>query len=566
MVAAAFVPVCTGCLEETFPTSTVTADQIANEGVEGLSRAIMAYMTASTSETGGIGYPSMMIKRDVMTADLPILKADYDYYTSYGKCTNLGESKSQVNSIWSYYYYLVQKTNLLIGIADENNAEDAIHLGNASAYRALTYFDLARLYEFKKTGIDKLDGAAPYGLTVPIVTEETTEQEARNNPRAPFYKMYRFIASDLNRAERLLGETRQVETKAQASIGTVYGLKARFWLELGTRFERNPEDLTELLSHDADADLERYDKLDITSADDCFRLAAEYARKAIDLGLYSPLSESQWFDTQTGFNTPNNAWMWAIVLGADDEAVKDSYFSFVSYMSPEPTYGVASVTLRGTRLVDADLFRKISDNDWRKPTWTDPDDVKSGDSETIFNEKYANHTLLTYDEWKALGAYVGLKFHPGQGERDISTTGNLISIPLMRIEEMYFIEAEAIAHRNGVAAGKQLLEAFINDYRYHGTYSCEAADMDAFIEELFTQKRIEFWGEGILMWDYKRLALTVTKDYPGSNHLKNYRINSIPGYVAPWMNIYIPTGETERNFAVVKNPDPSGTIKDVSNY
>jgi hypothetical protein len=34
--------------------------------------------------------------------------------------------------------------------------------------------------------------------------------------------------------------------------------------------------------------------------------------------------------------------------------------------------------------------------------------------------------------------------------------------------------------------------------------------------ELILQKRIEFWGEGIIYWDYKRLELSVTRGYSGT--------------------------------------------------
>ena len=37
--------------------------------------------------------------------------------------------------------------------------------------------------------------------------------------------------------------------------------------------------------------------------------------------------------------------------------------------------------------------------------------------------------------------------------------------------------------------------------------------MEDFRKELILQKRIEFWGEGIIYWDYKRLELSVTRGY-----------------------------------------------------
>lgn len=45
-----------------------------------------------------------------------------------------------------------------------------------------------------------------YAITVPIITDETTEEEGRNNPRAPFYAVYKFILDDLASAEELLSD------------------------------------------------------------------------------------------------------------------------------------------------------------------------------------------------------------------------------------------------------------------------------------------------------------------------------------------------------------------------
>ena len=74
------------------------------------------------------------------------------------------------------------------------------------------------------------------------------------------------------------------------------------------------------------------------------------------------------------------------------------------------------------------------------------------------------------------------------------------------------------------------------------------------------QRRIEFWGEGINFFDYKRLGRAVTRRYDGSNYEEDYQLNSIEGYTAPWMNYMIPETEKDRNVAVVIAPNPSGVI------
>lgn len=124
--------------------------------------------------------------------------------------------------------------------------------------------DISRFFEYKKTGIAKLDNEAEankiYGLTVPIIYENITESEARDNPRVPFYTMYEYILKDLDDAEEYLKDyTRPAKNMPDQTI--IYGLKARLWLEMGTRFEKYPNDLS-ALTQNVD--------LGVNSAKDCY--------------------------------------------------------------------------------------------------------------------------------------------------------------------------------------------------------------------------------------------------------------------------------------------------------
>ena len=554
-----------GCLEEFTPTNQATADQIKGEDKGSLSSAVSAYMTSFTSYgDGGLsndaGFPGFGIHRDAMTADIPAYTTTYDYFTDFSYTNYLGNYSLQT-LFWRRYYYLIQKCNLVMSVAQpEERTEDREYAGNALAYRAMAYFDMARLYEYRHTDVPSLDQQAEasgiMGLTVPIVTEATTDASGRDNPRAPFYTMYRFILTDLDNAEKYLSDTHASGSKVNASIGVVYGLKARFWLELGTRFLLHPADLDTQLSHDSDEDIV-YNKLGIASANDCFNNAAAYARKAISEG-YAPLSESQWFDPKTGFNTPNAAWMWCVTLTLDNPAVNLEWQSFVSFVSPEATWGIADAGYGASRMIDARLFDKIPDSDWRKTTWIDPNDVGN---QQAYNTKYAKGTSMGYNEWRKYGGYVGFKYHPGSGDRTTYAVGNAVSVPLMRVEEMFLIEAEAVARVSGFGAGKQLLESFLNTYRYSdGSYSCNAAGIEEFIDEIFTQKRIELWLEGLIVWDYKRLEKAVIRGYDGTNWYPDFCFNSYPNAVAPWMTMYIPDSECNYNRGVVPNPDPSNAI------
>ena len=556
----------TGCLEESFPESAEqTADQIKNADKSAIASAIPAYFTTYNSDYDwDVGFAGFGLWRDVMSADLPVYDTGYDYFYYYNVQQYIGNYSLQT-IFWRRYYYLLQKCNSVISVSSTDpESDDALYMGMALTYRAWAYFDMMRSYEFKSTGVERLDQFAEsnglYGLTVPLVTENTSESDARDLPRAPFQQMYRFIMTDLNLAERLLANTPSVSAKNMVSRGVVYGMKARLWLELGSRFANHAEDLALQLSAENAEEYAVLDKLDITSANDCFTNAAEYARKAINEGVYTPLTETQWYDPVNGFNTPAPSWMLCIIINSNNGLAKNATWnSMVSFLSPEATYGVSYIDYAAYHMIDARLYSEMDKNDWRRDTWIDPNDVAN---ESAFNTKYAKATSMDYSLWKQYAAYTGFKFHPGQGAVSVSTTGNAISIPLMRIEEMYLIEAEALAHSQGPGAGKQALESFMNTFRMKAgsKYTCKDSSLDGVVDAIFRQKRIELWGEGLILWDYRRLEKAIERGYPGTNHPATYRYNSYAGKVAPWTTFYIPDRVNQLNPACKLNPDPSDAI------
>lgn len=557
----------TGCLDETFPNSQAVEPQVATD-VEGLTNGMAAYMTSydasSSADYSDIGFPAIMLRRDAMTADLPPQATGYDYFNYYASQTYLGDYNIQT-TMWFRYYYLIQKANLVLGAANADPAShDAPFVGDAYAYRAMAYDELMHSYEYRPSGVGYLDQWATdngiYGLTVPIVTEKTTEQEAVNNPRVPFTEMYRFIISDLAKAQTYLANTHAAPGgKNHACLGVAYGLAARVWLEMASRFENHPEDLTAQMNAEADPGLaEKYEKLNVSTANDCYAQAARYARLAIAEG-FTPLNHAQWFDPKTGFNTPNNSWMWAIIMTTSDPITQLTWKSWVSFICPEATWGVAYPDYGSYRMIDARLYQSIADGDWRRNTWIAPGDA--GNLEA-YQKKYAEGTSLDFATWSQFTDYAGFKFHPANGDCNTSANGNAVSVPLMRVEEMYFIEAEALARSQGAAAGKSALETFMNAYRMDDgkTYACPGTSYLGVIDEIFNQKRIELWGEGRVYWDYRRMEHAITRGYPGTNHPTAYQFNSYAGFVAPWTTFYIPDSERNLNRACKLNPDPTSAI------
>lgn len=552
------------CIEEYLPSNgTVTADQVSNmsSGTSGLVTGILdKFGTGESvqSQEWDLGYPGLGMIRDIHCSDLPIYKDLYDYFYYFSSNTYLGGDWAMAYFPWKFYYDLVSLTHQVLKIEySENNQAD---FGLAHFFRAWAYFDMARWYEYKKTGLSSIDAKAEannvYGLTVPIFDENITEADAFNTPRAPFYDMYRFILDDLEKAEEYLaGSVRS--SKNRPDVSTVYGFKARLYLDMGTRFQNS-------LNNDWEQYKSSGVDLGVNSAQDCYIKAAEYARKAISTSGASPLTESEWYGGSSyteGFNSVNsNSWMLGVII--QKEQLAGSWTNFIGHMSPEQHFGVGGIALKSNvytnsyfaqRCISSDLYNKISDSDWRKLSWLAPEDAGKA------NTKYK--TSVNEEHFKLIPAYASFKFRPKNGERSDYSVGAAADYPLMRVEEMYFIEAEALAYSQGLSAGISALENFINTNRYSdGSYHCNASDMNSFIEQLMIQKRIEFWGEGIIFWDYKRLNMQVIRGYEGTNFvLEAYRLNSLEGYCAPWLIASIPTKEYGQNTAIQPNPDCSDT-------
>ncbi len=555
-----------GCIKETFPSSSVVPGQLnkSSASLEYLTNSLPSFMLTwdtygSSGDTRDWGYACQMYMREVCGEDFPMADNGYNYWIYLENGISL---RYMYYYPYYYYYSFIKNTNNVISKAKAMSPEtnDAVrhYLGIGLGYRAMLYLDLSRLYEYRNTGVTAMDNDAAarkvIGVTVPIVTDLTSKETLTNNPCAPFYTMYRFIMNDLNNAEvDLDGYTRSHKAFMDKSV--IYGLKTRLWLEIATRCEKSAADLAALVAADSNED--GYGKLGITSANDCYAKAAEYAKLAYSSVGYTPLTQEEWTNAETGFNTAQPSWMLGTLVTTKEQINKTYWNTFLGYMASEASWGMTQESYMGYRCISSALFDKISRKDWRRYSWIAPDDA----GVTPISSKYTVNSALTDEKWSEMPAYANLKFRAGSGSLDVLETGLIASLPLMRVEEMYFDYFEAIAHTEGVGAAATALQDFINTYRYtDNSYTCSAADMDSFIEELMVQRRIEFWGEGINFFDYKRLGLAVTRRYDDSNYEADYQLNSIKGYTAPWMNYMIPETEKDRNVAVVIAPNPSGVI------
>jgi SusD family. len=222
--------------------------------------------------------------------------------------------------------------------------------------------------------------------------------------------------------------------------------------------------------------------------------------------------------------------------------------NFTGWMSGEADWGYSSLTRPG---IDRALYDKIAKTDFRKYTFVDPKKYDFYDYQTSRDKAYIEDAP----------AYLSLKFRCLNGDWKTYSIGGAVDVPVMRVEEMYLIEAEAVGASQGVSAGVAKLNYFMQNYR-QADYNCKLTDLREFQLEVLTQMRIEFWGEGNAFPTAKRLKPGVIQNYDGTNAPADiYKINCKD--IKPNWNLVIPINEMQANSALAgkNNPDPTGTVK-----
>ncbi len=550
----------TSCIKETDPqNSTITIEQVTaapgafNNAVNAITATLcgqFVYGGNSNTYLYDLGIPSFYLMRDIMGQD--IVYVYQNWFTYWYTIKYLGPSYRMAQLPWTYYYGWIKSCNEVISMAgDDPTPEQRAGLGIAYAMRAYFYQDLARMFAQKPYAVSKNDPVT--SVSVPIVDENTQLSDLAHNPRATNEVMWAFILSDLDKAEELLAgyERKDVYTPDQS---VVYGLKARAyqWMEDW-------------------ANAEKYAKL---------------AQNG-----YTVMTAAEYTDWNTGFNTPNGAWMFGMTYKSDDPAIllNDADSSWGSLMCIEinpNTSGCGYAANYGQPfLIDRHLFETIPESDCRKQCYIDfsiEENIEIADDEGNPTPEglealsvYSNHPDWLINTGLSVSGYgkVGglpLKFRTAGGEagRDNQYIGFVVAVPMMRVEEMKLIEAEA-AGMQDVNRGIQLLTEFAKtrdaNYVYGGhNEAYYNTTTSAFQNEVWWQRRVELWGEGFATYDIKRLQKGIIRSYAGTNHVELYRYNTQT--TPDWMNFCIVQTETNYNFDCTNNPDPAQPNGDSEEY
>ena len=502
--------------------STVTQDQ-KNEVVEllpdrisselnGLKTGLYSHTNLLTDYNNPMdyGFPAACMIYETAGQDLLTLndQTGYNKFISSQRLLDRNITSTFNAFLWKLYYKHMKTANDILKAipADATDAALKKYRGQALASRAFDYLQLIQTYQLTYIGHETANG-------VPLVLETTSDTELMNNPRASVQQVYSRIMEDLDEAITLLTGASARADKAEISVEVAYGLRARANLLMGK-----------------------------------WSAAASDAAKAY--GTSAPYSIAD-VSQPTFYNATDNSWIWGIVVTTEDYLAKTGIVNWPSNLCSLTGMGyttAASATDVAYRLINKNLWAKIPETDVRKGWWVD-EDLHSPVLDNGLGEDYAyywaNGMFNGGTFPSKFSPYTNVKFGPDNGT--FADTDNAQDWPLMRVEEMKLIEAEALG-RDNLATGKQKLEEFVRQYR-DPSYTCTAGSLDAFIDEVWFQRRVELWGEGFALFDILRLKKPIIRQ--GAN----YPINSTFAEIAaeaPIMIYRIPEAETSVNSAITE--------------
>ena len=461
------------------------------------------YLKYSSNDHNDFGLPSVLIFSDTDGYDMVSLMNGYNWYNYSLTYVSHLFSDSDNEKQWNTLYNLISSSNQIIALVeDPESLEDETMMyyqGQAYAMRAYAYWQLAQKYQFTYKGNEDKP-------CVPLVTEENMASVGSEGaPRATVQEVYDKMLSDATIAVNLLGKT-SVERADLRYINKQVALGIRARIELyGEDWKAAAQD-----AHDAQ---EGY---------------TPYSMTAVSVPSFNNLSN-------------NTSFLWADILAETDRVVTSGIVNWGGHMC---SFCYGYIMMGGWRLINKKLFNLIPSSDVRKGWWLDA----NGKSANI------NQAQASYLASRDAPAYTGVKFGPYKDQ--ICTGVNAQPIPLMRVEELILMEAEATAMAGNPSEGYNILKNFVQTYRdpqfeVQGSAPTTGEEVQ---EMVYFQRRIELWGEGFSWFDIKRLKKNM--DRRGGGYGPSVVLN-VP-YNDPAMLYQIPESEITNNVQIAtedQNPD-----------
>lgn len=421
------------------------------------------------------GYPAVMMGMDLQGMDMACKNSGYNWMSNWESFNTANPQGRPTNMMWYTVYKNIKVANDLLSTinAETDNPQLKFFRAQGLAMRAFGYFNLAQTYQFTYVGNESKP-------CVPILTDENAAECAANGAaRATVQEVYDQILADLNNAIDLLSNTsvtpqQVIDTKPKrmVSLAVAYGLRARVNLVMNKWAE-----------------------------------AASDAKAAIDNFSGQPYSMAQ-VSTPAFNSLDDSAWMWGFAIAETDRVVTTGICNWPSFMGSFNSSGY--ITYGAWKWCSKSLYESIPTRDVRKGWFLD-ENYKSNNLTAqwqAYLDKYVNAEKLTYgqDNSNYIMPYTQVKFAPYNNV--LGQTTNSQDIPLMRIEEMHYIYAEATAMSGNTGSAKSYLEQFVKTYRNPG-YSTTVTSASELQEEIWNQRRVEFWGEGLSYFDIMRLKKNI---------------------------------------------------------
>lgn len=454
------------------------------------------------------GVLMMLFCNDLESADATASDNNYNWFSVCGEYSSRNANYRNPVIRYRAPYSIISSVNdFLAGFAEDVEDPDILAMiGQAKSLRAYAYMLLASDFQFNYT--DHKDD-----LCVPICSKETPDPT--HNPRATVAQIYEIITSDLNDAiEKLDGFERS--NKKFVDQNVAYGLRARANLNMGNYAEA---------AADAEKAAEGYTPATI---------------EEVSVPTFQDISEHNW--------------IWGVDMTADAAKVF-RYATTSSWLRSFSGWAYAAGTGTYT-CINKILFDKIAATDVRKGWWLDENLYSplldgltwdAGDQGSAKGQEIAD---FEYDDKLAFVPYTNVKF----GCTPIGTSDNAEDMPLMRVEEMILIQAEAYLKSNNEAKAKQILEDFVKTYR-DPAYTVSFGGRNL-ADEIWFQRRVELWGEGFGIHDTKRLNKPMVRflGTPESTNVSPaFRFNMAAN--DGWLLMRFSNSELNTNFSIKDNTD-----------
>lgn len=510
-------------LEEQLKETTTAAPERVDALFNGMyTKTGQPFSCGYTNRADDWGFPMLAYSTDAETADLVLPDTGLNWFSVCGTLESRNANYANPLIRYKVPYMTIADCNDVIKSyppATEVTDPDILaNIAQARAMRAYAYLSIVPYFQFKYVGNEDKP-------TIPYVDENTTD--FTNNPRMSNREIYEKILADLNFAvENLEGFVRPDKSRIDQQVA--YGLRARTYLNM-----------------------EEWDK----AAEDAEKAANGYIPASIEEASKPFLSD---------INEHN--WIWGYDMTTDMVTNTMPYhfsgwgrsFSGDGYSA----YGAVYACIFNN------LYDIIPETDVRKGWWCNATGTKAyhidGNGQEVDHLEGLSwkghdgediYTLKLKDEKEPFTPYTNVKF--GMTNNALGSTTNDEDFCYMRVEEMILIQAEATLKAGNEAKAKDILSSFIKTYR-DPSYDVENPGITSGLaNEIWFQRRIELWGEGLANNDVRRLCKPLVRSNSGkdSNWPDNFKFNLAPD--DGWWLLRFPQSETDTNFGVVDNTEGS---------